>query len=108
MFVPKIFFFKNFTRISRIHWDRTARNQIFSAQQAAGGIPVRDVLKDDFGINIPIEAVPLPSLGAVYPAESAAFNRETVDIKAMTAREEDILTSNNSFVYSTHHMCYIY
>ena len=73
--------------------DRTARNQIFSAQQAAGGIPVRDVLKDDFGINIPIEAVPLPSLGAVYPAESAAFNRETVDIKAMTAREEDILTS---------------
>lgn len=54
---------------------------------------VADKVKSDFGLDIPVETAPLPSNGIVYPPDSALYGRETVDIKAMTAREEDILTS---------------
>lgn len=57
------------------------------------GIPTRDVMKDDFGFEIPTESVPLPSRGVAYPPDSPLHGQETVDIRAMTAREEDILTS---------------
>jgi len=41
----------------------------------------------------PAAAVPLPSQGKVYPAGSSLSGVELVEIKAMTAKEEDILTS---------------
>lgn len=44
-------------------------------------------------VTVPAETVPLPSKGLVYPVESALHNVTHVDIRAMTAREEDILTS---------------
>jgi hypothetical protein len=50
-------------------------------------------MRDDFGFEVPIESVPLPSNGVVYSPESPLHARETIDIRAMTAREEDILTS---------------
>lgn len=75
--------------------DREQRNAIFS-----GGIDPRipsvsaiDRVKADFGLDIPMETVPLPSLGKMYPVDHPLSNKETVDIQAMTAREEDILTS---------------
>jgi len=48
---------------------------------------------DDFGIEIPAETVPLPSQGLAYPEGHPFHRQSTVDITAMTAREEDILTS---------------
>ena len=69
-------------------------NDVFTQQQAAaGGIVTRNVMRDDFGFEVPVETVPLPSGGAVYPEGSPLHGAETLDIKAMTAREEDILTS---------------
>ena len=53
----------------------------------------QDVVKDKFGWEVPVEVVPLPSQGRVYPAGSPLRGRETVEIKAMTANEEDILMS---------------
>ena len=50
-------------------------------------------MKDDFGFEIPVEVVPLPSRGVTYPIDSPLHGRETLEIRAMTAREEDILTS---------------
>jgi hypothetical protein len=50
-------------------------------------------MKDDFGFEIPVETVPLPSRGITYATEDTLSNTETVEIRAMTAREEDILTS---------------
>lgn len=41
----------------------------------------------------PAAAVPLPSKGRVYPSGHPFHNRQVVEIKSMTAREEDILTS---------------
>ena len=57
--------------------------------------PIRksNVMLDDFGIEIPVESVPLPSRGVIYKTEGALFGQETLDIKPMTAKEEDILTS---------------
>ena len=44
-------------------------------------------------MEVPVEAVPLPSQGLIYPEGTSIHQCETVEIKAMTAREEDILTS---------------
>lgn len=52
-----------------------------------------DIMRDEFGLEIPVENVPLPSKGVVYPVDHPLHLQETVQIRAMTAREEDILTS---------------
>ncbi len=70
----------------------TERSALFGGAVPAG-IQTKDVMRDDFGFEIPIESVPLPSNGLVYPSESSIHCKETVEIRAMTAREEDILTS---------------
>ena len=72
---------------------RQDRNKIFMEGGPEPGIPTRNVLEDDFGWQVPVEAVPLPSEGKIYPAESGMYGKKTVNIKAMTAKEEDILTS---------------
>jgi hypothetical protein len=43
--------------------------------------------------QVPVELVALPSKGLVYPVGSPLANEETLEIKSMTAKEEDILTS---------------
>lgn len=64
-----------------------------SAIKRDGPIQVSNVMKDDFGFEIPQESVPLPSRGTIYPQDGPLHGQETIDIKPMTAREEDILTS---------------
>lgn len=44
--------------------------------------------------DVPQELVPLPSNGIIYSPDSVLYNKQTLQIKAMTANEEDILTSN--------------
>lgn len=77
--------------------DRENRNSVFgSGPNVDPRIPTistNDKLKQDFGLDIPVELVPLPSMGKVYPEGTTFSNREAVEITAMTAREEDILTS---------------
>jgi len=73
---------------------RAERNEVFTANDAQrAGFQVHNVMKDDFAYEVPVETVPLPSLGTVYSTESPLYRKETIDIKAMTAKEEDILTS---------------
>ncbi len=79
--------------------ERAKRNEVFTPPRPAGvdpAIPVvsaMDAVRAEFGLDIPIELVPLPSRGKLYPVDSTLFDRETVEIRPMTAREEDILTS---------------
>ena len=56
-------------------------------------IPRSNVMKDEFGWEVPFESVPLPSKGVIYNPDLTIYNTETLQIKAMTAKEEDILTS---------------
>jgi hypothetical protein len=53
----------------------------------------QDIVKEKFNWEVPVEAVPIPSQGKVYPKSSPLFGKEMINIKAMTAREEDILMS---------------
>lgn len=54
---------------------------------------VKNVEHDPLGLDIPVEVVPLPSRGLVYPPGHPLHNVEEVEINPMTAREEDILTT---------------
>lgn len=71
-------------------------NDLFSAtgeKAKMSGLPTRDMMKDDFGLDIPLVSVPLPSKGKVYSEGTPLFEADALDIRPMTAREEDILTS---------------
>tara|TARA_R100000234_G_scaffold103674_2_gene73225 strand:+ start:1733 stop:2596 length:864 start_codon:yes stop_codon:yes gene_type:complete len=48
---------------------------------------------DGFSFVLPTEFVELPSGGRYYPENHPLHNQETIEIKHMTAKEEDILTS---------------
>lgn len=83
---------------------REQRNAIFSGANVNPNIPsgidprmpmqsAAEKVKAEFGLDIPTEVVPLPSSGKVYSQNSTLYNSETVEIRPMTAREEDILTS---------------
>lgn len=79
--------------------DREQKNAVFSQQGPAGidprmpKISQADKVKADFGLDVPHELVPLPSSGKVYPQGSTLHGVDAVEIRCMTAREEDILTS---------------
>ena len=66
-------------------------NAVFADQQS--GIKKTNVMKEDFGFDVPVELVPLPSGGIVYPLDSPLSGQNAIEVRAMTAREEDILTS---------------
>ena len=80
--------------------ERDTRNEVF---KGAGQVEAKNLLQPvgvpsaqsrlDFSMEVPLETVPLPSAGKTYPVGTALHGLETVDIKAMTAKEEDILTS---------------
>ena len=53
----------------------------------------QNVMKDEFGWDIPVELIPLPTRGVIYSPDSTLYKSETLQIKSMTAREEDILAS---------------
>jgi hypothetical protein len=53
----------------------------------------QDLVKEKFNWEVPVEAVPIPSEGKVYPEGSPLFGKKLLEIKAMTAQEEDILSS---------------
>jgi len=53
----------------------------------------RSDIMAEFGLDIAHELVPLPSQGRPYPSDHPLHMKEVVEIRPMTAREEDILTS---------------
>jgi hypothetical protein len=55
--------------------------------------PSIERMEQDLGFDIPVEQVPLPSQGLAYPEGHPLHGKVAVSIRAMTAREEDILTS---------------
>ena len=45
------------------------------------------------GLEIPVELVSLPSKGLIYSSDHALCGEERVEIRCMTAKDEDLLTS---------------
>lgn len=82
---------------------REQRNAIFGGAAGPGGshmgvppghaVSAIDQLRHDFGLELPASTVPLPSSGRVYPKGHPFSGMDAVEIRGMTAREEDILTN---------------
>lgn len=70
---------------------RREGNQVFGGQTIPQIAHAQHTHKLDE--EIPFETVPLPSKGVIYPPDSPLHMLPSLDIKVMTAREEDILTS---------------
>jgi len=82
--------------------ERKERNEVFSTEAtqpppgvdpAIKAVSAADAFAKEFGLDIPVQMVPLPSAGLAYPTSNPFHNKELVEIRSMTAREEDILTS---------------
>lgn len=78
--------------------EREQRNAVFAATAANVDprVPTTaaiDKVKAEFNLDIPSELLPLPSGGKVYPVNSSLHGKTTLEVRPMTAREEDILTS---------------
>ena len=83
------------------------KNSVFAARAAHEGAvasstegprpdaPISRVqyAKSEFGFEIPVDIIPLPSKGSVYPVGHPFHNQDSVEYRGMTVREEDILTS---------------
>ena len=66
------------------------------APQAAAPVAnVQNTPDQPFSFVVPTEFVELPSKGAFYPVGHPLHNQTTIEIKQMTAKEEDILTSRS-------------
>ncbi len=50
---------------------------------------------NEFSFVVPTEFVPLPSGGRYYPPNHPLSGQDTIEIKQMTAKEEDMLTSRS-------------
>ena len=61
--------------------------------QATQHMMKQNIMKEEFGWEIPVEAIPVPSAGILYNPDTTLYNSKTLKIKAMTAHEEDILSS---------------
>jgi len=65
----------------------TARNEDAPVSEAVGSN------NGSLSFTTPTEFVELPTAGKFYPPEHPLHNQETVEIRYMTAKDEDILTS---------------
>lgn len=85
--------------------NRELRNAMLAAQAASQNLPsdgqssagqpvtAQQYAKQELGVEIPVDAVPLPSRGLVYPQGHPLHGAEAVEYRSMTAKEEDILMS---------------
>ena len=55
--------------------------------------PSPSVTAGDLAFAVPTEFVELPSRGQFYPVDHPLYKQETVEIRFMTAKDEDILSS---------------
>ena len=53
----------------------------------------QNVENNDFSFIVPTEIIDLPSKGMLYPQGHPLHGKDTIEIKQMTAKEEDMLTS---------------
>ena len=81
----------------RLGLDNTpTQDETPAATTAAVGLGVPgDSGAPSFSWSVPTEFVELPSEGLFYPPGHPLHNEKTVEIRFMTAKEEDILTSRS-------------
>ena len=79
----------------RNNQDRTGARPSADAPAAVEEEQKQQALPNPMTFVIPTEMVELPSKGQGYPPDHPLFNQEMVEIRHMTAKDEDILTSRS-------------
>ena len=74
---------------------RNNEERVGAAAQPSPPPQEQESRTESFSFTVPTEFVDLPSKGKYYPADHPLCNSETVEIKYMTAKDEDILTSKS-------------
>jgi rubredoxin len=62
--------------------------------EASADSPMADTTSDSLSFVSPTEFVELPSRGKHYPAGHPLLGEETIEVRYMTAKDEDIITSS--------------
>ena len=70
-----------------------SKQDVVPRKQLDQQLPQSNINQDYFGWTVPVEQIPLPTAGILYPKENPLHNKESLQIKAMTAQEEDIIMS---------------
>ncbi len=78
---------------------RNNENRLGSNHQISDSTPIPEIQQNNNSLPlnfiVPTEFVPLPSKGKFYVPSHPLHGKDVVEIKQMTAKEEDILTSKN-------------
>jgi hypothetical protein len=74
---------------------RNNQDRFGSVTQQNFSNPSATIAQPAFSFITPTELVELPSKGKFYPPDHPLHGKQTVEIKHMTAKEEDILTNKN-------------
>jgi rubredoxin len=77
--------------LSRNNEQRTAMGA--NSGDTSAAIKAKETFRNPLEFVTPTDFVTLPSKGRGYPATHPLHNKEVIEIKYMTAKEEDILTS---------------
>lgn len=72
---------------------RRNSDRIGGRRQSTASPPAQPAPMEGFSFVVPTEFVELPSQGRYYPEDHPLHGQSTIEIKQMTAKEEDILTS---------------
>ena len=74
---------------------RNNNDRLGAHQPASGPSPSQMIQNENHGFSfvVPTEFVELPTGGRYYPENHPLHNQESIEIKQMTAKEEDMLTS---------------
>jgi len=72
---------------------RNNQDRVGAAPPSQDLVAQEQIREEGFSYAIPTEVVDLPSNGECYPAEHPLYGVGSIEIKHMTAKEEDILTS---------------
>lgn len=72
---------------------RNNQSRLHAPQPAFSVDPVSAMPQTHISISVPSEFVELPSRGMFYPPSHPLHRKTSIEIKHMTAKEEDILTS---------------
>lgn len=82
--------------------DRENKNAVFGDGGTGEGFDMgnqvprvsqQEYARKELGLELPVDAVPLPSKGSVYPKGHPLHLSPAVEYRSMTARDEDILMS---------------
>ena len=73
---------------------RNNQDRLGAMHPDSGDLPPQQT-KSPLDYISPTELVELPSKGKYYPPNHPLYNKDTVEIRLMTAKDEDVLTSQS-------------